>query len=187
MKNGKKTTLLLTVTAMYSALAVCGKVALASLPNVEVVTILIAVCAFCWGLKVGFGVVFAFVLGNVAVWGVNTWVISYVVHFNVVALCFGILGKTGMRGAKSIVFSTILAVVLTALFGVLTSAIDTAIGWTGVGFFVDWQNFFARFAVMYVNGIAFYVTHVLCNAVLFAVAFLPLCKVNFRVQRKFGL
>lgn len=183
--TSKNVALRLCVTAMFSALLVGGKAALAVIPNVEVVTIVIAVCAYVWGLSVAMPAVFVFIAVDAAIWGVNTWVVSYVIHWNAVALGFWLYSKFRPNNKiLTAVFATLLAIVVTALFGVLTSAVDTLIGFTGVGFFVDFENFFPRFAVMYVAGVPFFATQIACNAALFAVAFFPLVVVNTRAKAR---
>lgn len=181
----KNNTLLIAISAMYAALLVGGKEALAVLPNIEVVTILIAVCAYVWGLAVILPAVNVFIAVDMAIWGVNTWVISYFIHWNIVALCFWLFSKVKFnRKVLTVIFATALAVVLSMFFGVLTSAVDTMVGFTGKGFFVDFDNVLQRFAVMYVAGISFYVTQTVCNLALFAVAFYPLVAVNRKAQVK---
>ncbi len=180
----KNIALQLCVTAMFSALLVAGKQALATIPNVEIVTILIAVCAYVWGLNVVLPAVFAFIAVDVAIWGINTWVISYVVHWNAVALVFWALSKIKLKNkVLQAVFATITAVLLTTLFGVLTSVIDTAIGFVGGrGFYVDFENFGKRFVAMYVAGVAFFVTHIVSNGIVFALSFAPLEFLNRKVK-----
>ena len=176
---------LIAVSAMYAALLVGGKEALAALPNIEVVTLLVATCAYVWGAAVVFPAVNVFVAVDMAIWGVNTWIISYFIHWNFVALCFWLLSgiKFGRKASEASA-ATAAAVLVTALFGVLTSFVDVLIGYTGEGFFVDFDNVLSRFAVMYATGVPFFVTHVVCNLALFASAFLPLCKLNARAKLK---
>ena len=168
---------------MYAALLVGGKEALAALPNVEVVTLLTAVCAYTWGLAVVLPAVNVFIAVDLAIWGVNTWVISYFIHWNTVALCFWLLSKARF-GKKwlEVVCTTALAVVLTTLFGVLTTAVDTLVGFTGRGFYVDAENFAIRFAALYASGVLFFVTHIVCNFALFAAAFLLLARLNYKMK-----
>ena len=168
---------------MYAALLVGGKEALAALPNVEVVTIFTAVCAYCWGLAVVLPAVNVFIAVDMAIWGVNTWIISYLIYWNVVAICFWALSKARFtKKVVEIVCATALAVVLTTFFGVLTTAVDTLVGFTGRGFFFDFENVFKRFAALYATGVPFFVTHVVCNLALFAVAFLPLVALNRKAK-----
>lgn len=173
----------IVITAMFSALLVGGKQALVAIPNVEVVTILIALCAYVWGPGVCLPAVFVFIACDVAIYGVQTWVISYVIHWNVVAIAFWLLSKIKTGKVLTAVLATATATILTATFGVLTSFVDVCIGYVGgEGFFFDWHNVAQRFVAMYVAGIAFYVTHVVCNFSLFTVAFLPLQKINQKAK-----
>ena len=168
---------------MYAALLVGGKEALAALPNIEVVTLFTAICAFSWGLAVVLPAVNVFIVVDMAIWGVNTWIISYFIHWNVVALCFWALGKVNFRQIwQKVVCATTLATILTVLFGVLTSVVDTLVGYTGKGFFVDFDNVLARFAALYATGVPFFVTHIVCNLALFACAFLPLERLNNKAK-----
>ena len=177
--------LYIAVTAMFSALLVGGKYALSMLPNVEVVTIIIALCAYVWGLKVALPAVFVFISLDVAFFGLNTWVISYLVHWNLLAVAFWGISKIKLNNVMQVVTATILAVVATALFGVLTSAVDTCIGFVqGGGFFFDFDNFGKRFVAMYIAGVSFYITQILCNLALFSIVFLPLVKLNQRAKLK---
>ena len=53
--------LYIAITAMFSALLVGGKQALSAIPNVEVVTIVVALCSYVWGLGVALPAVFVFI------------------------------------------------------------------------------------------------------------------------------
>lgn len=178
----------LAITAMFAALLFGGKQALAVLPNIEIVTIVTALCAYVWGLGVCLPAVLVFVMCQVAYYGINTWVISYIVHWNLVAVAFWLLGKLKLNKVLTVVVATAMAVVFTAFFGMLTSAVDTCIGYIqGQGFYFDFDNFVQRFVAMYLAGVSFYVTHILCNLALFATAFLPLVKLNQKAKlRLFG-
>ena len=182
-QSAKYNAALIAVSALFAALLVGGKEALAVLPNIEVVTLLIALCAYVWGPIVVFPAVNVFIAVDMAIWGVNTWIISYLIHWNTVAVVFWLLGKARFKHkAVEIVIATLAATILTTLFGVVTSAVDTLIGYTGKGFFVDFDNFFHRFAVMYVSGGSFYITQIVCNLVLFAVVFYPLLLINRKAK-----
>ena len=186
-KSTRYSAALIAVCAMYAALLVGGKEALAALPNIEVVTLLIALCAYVWGAVVVFPAVNVFIAVDMAIWGVNTWIISYFIHWNTVALVFWLLGAISFRHkAVEITTATLTATVLTTLFGVLTSAVDTLVGFTGKGFFGDFDDFFVRFAAMYVRGWVppYYLAQIVCNVVLFSVAFVPLVALNRKARLK---
>lgn len=184
----KNVALKLCVTAMFAALLVAGKMALATIPNLEVVTLFVALATYVWGVGVAIPAVLAFIAVDVAIWGVNTWVVSYLIHWNVVVVCFWLLEKIPFRRrVVEVVVATGLAVVLTVCFGVLTTAVDTVVGFTGQGFFVDFESFGKRFAAMYVAGVTFFVIQTATNLVLFSTVFLPLVAVNRKAQlRMFG-
>ena len=182
-KSRKRSAALIAISAMYAALLVGGKEALAALPNIEVVTIFTAVCAYCWGIAVVLPAVNVFIAVDMAIWGVNTWIISYFIYWNALALCFWALSKARFGNkAVEILCTTALAVALTTLFGVITTAVDTLVGFTGRGFFFDFDNVVKRFAAMYVAGAPFFITHVACNFALFAAAFLPLVMLNRKAK-----
>lgn len=184
-QSTKYSAALVAVSAMFAAFLVGGKTALAVLPNIEVVTLLISLCAYVWGLAVVLPAVNVFIAIDMAIWGVNTWIIYYFIHWNIVALVFWLLSKAKLRNkVVEAVVATICAVVLTVCFGALTTAVDTLVGFTGRGFFVDAENFWYRFGVMYSAGVAFFVTHIVCNAVLFPVAFVPLVMLNKKVKMR---
>ena len=186
-RKTKYTAALIAVSAMFAALIVGGKQALAVVPNVEVVTLLIALCAYVWGVGVALPAVNVFIAVEMAIWGVNTWVFTYLIHFNTVAICYCALGKLSFkRRGTEVLVATFAATLLTTLFGVLSSVVDTLIGYTGKGFFVDGHDFFTRFAVMYAAGwlppYVFNGVHVLCNLLLFSVAFVPLAALNRKAK-----
>ena len=130
--------------------------------------------------------VLVFIAVDMAIWGINTWVISYLIHWNFVALCFRFLALLKMKNrVLTSVVASLSAIIITLLFGVLTTAVDTLVGFTGKGFFLDTEMVFARFVTMYVSGIPFYATQIACNAFLFAVAFVPLVQLNNKMHRRF--
>ncbi len=151
----------LALVGIMAATVECGKLALSFIPNVEVVTLLLALYGYVFGWL---GVVAAFVFVSIEplIWGFGTWVVSYYLYWPLVSLVFMLLGRLGVKNRFVL---TAFAVVLTAYFGVLTSLVD--IGLLS-GFFDD---FFYRFAVYYARGIVFYVVQIVCNAVLFPLIF----------------
>lgn len=138
-----------------------GKLALSFLPNVEVVTLLLALYGYVFGLY-GVAAAFVFVSIEPLIYGFNTWVVSYYLYWPFVALVFMLLAKLGVKNRW---IATLTAVLLTVWFGVLTSLVD--IGLLS-GFF---DNFIYRFCVYYARGIVFYIVQVSCNAVLFPLLF----------------
>ena len=154
----------LALIAIMAATLEVGKLALSFIPNVEIVTLLCGVYGYVFGVC-GIIATYIFVGMETLIWGVNTWVITYLIHWGFVAFVFALLGKFQI---KNRLILTAVAVVLTACFGVLSSLIDTGL-LTGL-----WNNFWKRFAIMYTRGFAFYITEIVCNLLLFLIVFKPL-------------
>ncbi len=169
MQTSKK----IAVIALMSATLTGGKMAMSFIPNVEPVSILLALYAYVFGIFYALPCAIVFVTTETFIWGVNTWVISYFIYWPLLAIVFSLLGK---RKAK--LWQTILtAVLMTLLFGVLTSLVD-------VGLFMGrFDNFWARFATMYARGILFFAIHVMSNCVIFAAAFNPLKKILSKLKQ----
>ena len=186
--TGKNVALYVAITALFSALLTGGKMALAAIPNVEVVTILIAVFAYVWGLAYALPSVAVFIVVQIFIYGFNIWVLQYFVHWPAVAVVFALLGKLRWRRTwVKIVVPTAVAVVVTVLFGVMTSATDTFVSYMGGSFSFNFDDYWYRFGIVYVRGASFYVTQIICNAVLFASTFLPLVKALKRAKLGLGL
>ena len=135
------------LVGIMAATVECGKLALAFLPNVEVVTLLAA---------------FVFVFIEPLIYGFGPWVVSYLIYWPLVALIFCVLGRKGIR---SRIFITAIAVGLTVLFGVLSSVVDVVL-FLGVN-----AHFFANLGLYYIRGIVFSAVQIACNAVLFPILF----------------
>lgn len=154
----------IALVGIAAATIECGKLALAFLPNVEVVTLLTALYGYVFGL---YGVIASliFVCIEPIIWGVNTWIVLYFVYWPLVALCFWLFGKMGIKNRWILTAS---AVILTVIFGFLSALID-------VGLFSGYfDNFIYRFGIYYLRGIAFYIAQIVTNAVLFPLLFTTL-------------
>lgn len=169
--GAKKVALIAIMTATIEA----GKLALSAIPNVEVVSLLCAVYGYVFGL-IGVVSIVLFVGIETLIWGVNTWVLSYLIYWPTVCMIYWLLR---LLKVKSRLIITAVIVVLTAFFGVLTSLVD-------VGLFSGfWDNFWQRFAIYYSRGIVFYVVQIACNAIVFPLLFLPLANVLTKFKDKF--
>jgi len=156
--SGAKAIALVGITA---ATVECGKLALMALPNVEVVTLLIALYGYVFGF---WGVISAIVFVSIEplLYGFGTWVISYYIYWPLVALVFMLLRKTGVKNRWLL---TAAALALTFLFGVLTSLVEVGL-FSGVT-----DKFMYNFAIYYARGIVFYAIQLASNAVLFPLVF----------------
>lgn len=154
------------LVGLMAASIECGKLVLAALPNVEVVTLLCAVYGYVFGFL---GVIAAavFVCIEPLIYGFGGWVITYALYWPAVAAVFMLLARLGVKGRVPL---TATALALTVWFGVLSSLVD-------IGLFSGrFDNFLYRFAVYYARGIGFYLVQLACNAVLFPLVFKPLAK-----------
>ena len=169
--SAKKIALVAVMTATVEG----AKLALAALPNVEAVTLLCAVYGYVFG---GLGILATslFVVIEALIWGVNTWVLSYVIHWNGVCFIFWLLAKFKVKNRIAI---TSVAALLTVWFGVLTSLVDIGL------FSGSFDDFGYRFAVYYTRGIVFYAVQTVCNLVLFPIAFKPLCQTLEKAKQRF--
>ena len=163
-RNMKKRTSPARIIALVGIMAAtldCGKLALSFLPNIEVVTLLLALYGYTFGI---YGVASALVFVSIEpiIYGFGTWVVSYYVYWPLVAIVFMILSRVKVK--NRFVLAGV-AVLLTVWFGVLTTLIDIGLF---SGFF---DNFWYRFGVYYMRGIPFYVAQTVSNAVLFPLLF----------------
>ncbi len=163
--------------AMLTAVLTGGKLALSFIPNIEIVTLLIIVYAYVFGMKISVTATLIFVTIETMIWGFNTWVISYFIYWPMLACLSCLLAKL-MRAQhdenisnKSMLIMpyTALAVLCSALFGVLTSFVDALVGSAKTDFAIT-----VLFPIIYLRGVAFYITHVISNGLIVAVCFLPL-------------
>ena len=162
-KTAKLSALQIAYVAVCAATVTAGKMALAAIPNVEIVSLLLAAYGYCFGLS---GVLASFVFCGVEIliWGAGGWVVLYFIYWPALTLLFAVFGRLKV---KNRIVITLTACVMTTLFGVLSSLIDTGL-FTGFH-----ENFWSRFAIIYVRGASFYITQIVCNAITFTLLFAP--------------
>ena len=169
MKSAKS----IATIALMSATLSAGKLAMSVLPNIEPVTLLIALYATVFGFAYVLPATAVFVLLDVFIYGVNTWVLSYFIYWPLVAFVFALVNHK----PKGRWINCLVAVLLTLFFGVLTSLVD-------VGLFMGaFDNFWYRFGIMYARGILFFALHVTSNFALFLLCYTPLCKALTKAKK----
>lgn len=171
--RGRSAALYVSLVGIMAASIECGKLALSFLPNVEVVTLLCALYGYVFGWAGILGAI-VFVAIEPLIWGVNTWIISYIIYWPLVAAIFMLLGKARVKNRFLLAG---VACILTLFFGVLTSLVDIGL-FTG-----NYDNFFYRFSIYYVRGISFYAIQLVCNAALFPLLF-PMLSGKLEAVRK---
>ena len=152
----------IALVGIMAATLECGKLALSFLPNIEVITILCALYGYVFGI---YGIIATaiFVCIEPLIYGFGSWIITYFIYWPLVAFVFMLLRK---KGVKSRLWLTVIAVVLTVGFGVISSIVDTAF-YLGIN-----KNYLSNLVLYYVRGIVFYIVQIACNAVLFPTLFL---------------
>lgn len=173
-RKRKSPALTIALVGVMAATLECGKLALSFIPNVEVVTILSALYGYVFGFC-GIAAALVFVSIEPLIYGFGTWVIAYYIHWPTVALVFMLLAKMKIRN-RWIITSN--ALFLTAWFGVLSSLVDVGL------FSGTFERFWYRFGIYYVRGIGFYVTQLICNAILFPLLFSYLCGKLNRIKNQ---
>ena len=167
----------IVLTALAAALLSAGKQALAAIPNVEVVTLLIMLYAACLKPQIAFAATAIFIVIECFIWGIHTWVLAYVIHWNFVAFMTFLLSRIFKIKNRFVYFG--FTVLVTASFGVLTTAIDSLVA-AGRG-----KNFAKVFALVYVRGIYYYVIHVVGNAVFNITLFAPMRTILDKLMIKY--
>lgn len=166
----------IVLIGMFAATITGGKFALMALPNIEVVTLLIMLYTYVFGLGMGLSATLIFCTVEMFIFPINSWVISYYIYWPLLSIVTFIFKKLIMK--NRVVIPMIIAVVMTTIFGVLTSLVDTLV-------FTSPDLYWKMFAVMYIRGIPFFVTHIVSNALVVGLGFLPLSKVLMKLKEQF--
>ena len=150
---------------MLGALTFGTKVAMAGLPNIEPVSLMVMLFAVVFGLK-GLYPVYLYVLMEVLLYGINLWNINYLYVW--AALFFG---AYAMRKLKNPLWFAALSGVFGMAFGLLCAPVYMAIG--GVSYGIRW----------WLSGIAFDIPHAIGNLVIALLLFAPLRKLLTRLYK----
>ncbi|MDR1905656.1 MAG: hypothetical protein LBQ27_01905 [Clostridiales bacterium] len=165
----RKTSKKIVFTAVLAASLTAGKFILSHIPNVEVITFFIVMYSVVFGIGVSLPAVLIFCAVEGFLYGLQYYLVTYFVYWPLLALFAYLISK---KTQKFWIFS-IYAVMMTIFFGLLSTFIDTLFLTNG---------FSTRFFVIrYFNGIIFYITQIVCNAVLFPTAFDPVKKILTRL------
>ncbi len=173
MKKSSQAVRYTALVGMMAASLECAKLALAAIPNVEAVSLLIAIYSYVFGFAGLFSsLVFVFI--EPLIWGVGTWFISYLIYWPLLAFVFLMLGRCGIKNR----FLTVAAATLmTFVFGILTSLVDIGL------FSGSFDNFFYRFGIYYARGAVFYALHIGSNFIIFLFLFPMLRDFAVKIKR----
>lgn len=165
-KKSKLTVNDIATIGMMTAMLEAVKITLQSIPNVELVTLLIILFTLYLGKKTLIAV-WAFVGLECAVWGIGLWTIMYIYIWPILVIATLLLSKY-----KSSLPFILLACIYGLLFGALCSIPYFFIGGPHMAF--TW----------WVAGIPYDILHGVCNGVSAALLFKPLYKVLMKIKNR---
>lgn len=177
MKNKqrlKKSAKYVCYVAIMAATLTVGKLALSFIPNVEVVTLLIICYSSTFGRKYAIPATLIFCTVEIAIYGFGTWVLLYYIHWNMLS----VISSFALKKRK-LWIATLIAVLCTAFFGVLSTGIDVIFAGA---YGVPKSELGKLYSAYYVRGIWFYVVHVVSNLLIVTALYLPLTKVLSKIQ-----
>jgi hypothetical protein len=166
-----------TTMAVMAGLLVALKFALSFLPNVEVVTLLIAVFSLVWGVRYSLPATVVFCLVEMAIYGIAGWVLLYFIYWPTLALVFHFALRRKSR-VVSLVLCVAIGAVFTVAFGVLSASVETLL----VVGNVAKERLATFFVSYYVKGLWFDLVHVVSVVASILALFLPLVKIGERVK-----
>ncbi|MBQ9118332.1 MAG: hypothetical protein IJY11_03920 [Clostridia bacterium] len=151
--------------AVFCALLIGGQFLLAAVPGVEIVTLLFVCYAYAFGVVRGCLCATAFSLLRQFVFGFfPTVLILYLVYYNLLCLCFGLLGRVWQGKEKSrLIFLVLIACAGTLLF----NFIDIGINAIWIGYSA------AALKVYFTASWSFTLPQIACTAVTVGLCFLP--------------
>ena len=154
--------------AVFVALVIAVQMALSVVPGVELVTVMFVVYSFTMGIRRGMLAATAFSILRQVVFGVHpTVLILYLIYYNLLTACFGLLGKAIKNPLKWIVVIVIVACVCTACFTMIDNILTPL-----------WYGWTQRSAELYFKAsLPFMIPQIVCTAITVGLLFLPLKKV----------
>lgn len=167
--NGRQRTLGLLILSQLGVLMFVLKMAMASLPNIEPVSLLVMVYAVTLG-PWALAPIYIYVFLEWAIWGLNTWSICYLYVWAVLWLAAWL-----MRKMESRLGWAVLAAAFGLFFGALCAIVYIPIG--GVSYALTW----------WVSGVPFDALHCGGNFVMALVLFPTLRSLLEKLLKKAGL
>jgi hypothetical protein len=144
------------IVAFLSAMLTVGKLALSSVPNVEVVSLLIILYTVVFGWRYGLLTAVVFATTEILIWGVGLWTVGYYIVWPLLVLLTAVLPRV----LQNVYGYTLLSGVFGLSFGLLFAIYTGPL--TNVSIWVYW-----------LNGIMFDVVHMVGNVVVMALLYLP--------------
>jgi energy-coupling factor transport system substrate-specific component/cob(I)alamin adenosyltransferase len=161
--------------AVFVAVVIAAQTVLSAIPGVEIVTVLFVSYSFVVGWKRGILAATAFSLLRQIIFGFfPTVLILYLVYYNLLTLCFGLLGMMIKEPIKALPLIVLIAYFGTVLFSVIDNIITPL-----------WYGYSAQVTRAYIlASLPFMIPQVICTAISISCLFLPLWKVFQKVVTK---
>ncbi|MEG1528347.1 MAG: hypothetical protein RR248_00780 [Clostridia bacterium] len=161
-------TIAIAYIAVFAATLVGGKLALAIIPNVEIVTILILCYSTVFGAKYSVPATIIFCIMEAILYPFGSWVLLYFIYWPLLAF-----GASYALKKRKICVALIYSLSCTLAFGILSSLFDACIYSLGTN---TADSFFKMFALYYVRGLWFYAFHLASSLAGVLILYKPLCK-----------
>lgn len=151
----------------FVALAIVAQLAFSFVPGVEIVTVLFVSYSLVMGTRRGMLAATAFSLLRVFVFGFfPTVLVLYLVYFNLLALCFGLIGLKRRACVKTLPWLVVVACACTVCFTLIDNVITPL-----------WYGYSVKAIKAYVlASLPFMISQVVCTATSVALLLLPLAK-----------
>jgi hypothetical protein len=144
------------VVAFLSAILTVGKLTLASIPNVEVVSFLIILYTVVFGWRYGLLTSIVFATTEVLIWGVGLWTMGYYFVWPLLVAMTALLPKSFQHLPGYTLLSGLFGLTFGLLFAIYTAPL------TNVSIWLYW-----------LNGIMFDVVHMVGNVVVMIILYWP--------------
>lgn len=161
--------------AAFVALVIAAQIVFSFVPGVEIVTVLFVAYSLVMGARRGMIAATAFSLLRGLVFGFfPTVLLLYLLYFNLLALCFGLVGQKWRAGVKTLPWIALLACVCTATFTLIDNVITPL-----------WYGYSAKaIGAYWLASLPFMISQVVCTAVSIVLLLLPLAKVFSLVKKQ---
>ncbi len=146
----------ISLMAVLGAVLFISQMALAFLPNIELVSLFIIVFTQCFRKKI-IGILTVFIFLEVLMYGINTWVIMYIYVWPIL----GVIAYV-FKDIKPVAFWAVISGVFGLLFGALCSIVYFFIGGIGGGI------------AYFIAGIPFDILHCIGNVLVTLLLMNPL-------------
>ena len=154
--------------ASFVAVVIASQTVLSFIPGVEIVTVLFVSYSFVAGWKCGMFAATAFSFLRQIIFGFfPTVLILYLIYYNLLTFCFGMLGKKIKKPTKYLLLIVIVACFGTVFFTMFDNILTPL--WYGYSKRATELHFF--------SSLPFMIPQVICTAISTACLFLPLWKV----------